>query len=294
MLRTYIRLVQLVFIYGCGLFFQGCNIINPPEKVPTYIHVDSFIMDPNPYLSTSNVTTSHQITSVWAFYNGTAIGAFDLPATFPVMTNADTGTGQLTLEPGIDVNGQNNTVGPYPFYQNDISTFTIQPGKIINYIPHTSFFNNTKVTKLSYFDGPVGFSLWAGNIPMVKVNDPSLVFPGCIGAGSITLVNVGDSSIDSSVTPFVIPPGAAYIEFNYKNDIPFYIGLQANLSSFISAQPFYLEGIKRSNTWQKFYFYLTDFANEYKGTSYNLYIKAVYPGQTGGRILLDNIQLVTF
>ena len=294
MLRIYTRLVQLTFIYFCCLFLQGCNVINPKEQVPTYIHIDTFKFDVNPLKT--DITTSHQITQVWAYYNNNPIGQFDLPATFPIMTGGDTGTGQLELAPAIIVDGLNNLLGVYPFYQYDTFTFAIQPGKIINHLPHTSYFSNIKVVKISDFEGPVNFSKWAGNIPMVRVTDASMVFEG-YGSGSITLNAVGDSSIDSStVTPFAIPKGAAaFIEINYKSDVIFYLGLQANLSTVISSTPYFLAGISPSDHWQKFYLNVAEFAGQYQGDSYTLYIKAVLSaGQTHGRLLLDNIQLITF
>ena len=292
MLRTYTSLA-LIFIYICGLFFQGCNTINPREQVPTYIHIDTFKFNANPLLT--DVSTSHQITQVWAYYNNNPIGAFDLPATIPIMTNGDSGTGQFELAPAVVVDGFNNFVGIYPFYQIDTFTFSFQPGKIINHIPQTSYYSSTKVTIISNFEGPVNFSKWAGNIPMVRVSDPSMVFEGT-GSGSITLNAVGDSSIDSStVTSFPIPAGSAFIELSYKSEIPFYVGLQANLSNIISSTPYFLVGISPSDHWQKFYINAADFAQKYQGTSYTLYIKATLsPGQTHGQLLLDNIQLITF
>ena len=295
MQKIYSRLIQLIFIYIFGAFLQGCNIINPSEKIPTYIHVDSFKFNRNVYFP-SDITTSHQITTVWAYYNNSPIGSFDLPATIPVLTDSATGTAELELAPGIAVDGLNNMLAVYPFYQIDASTFTVQPGKIINYTPQTTFYDNAKITVISNFEGPVNFSLQAGNIPMVRVTDPSMVFEGS-GSGSITLHAVGDSSIDSStVAPFAIPStGSAFIEFNYKSEIPFYVGLQANLSSVVQSTPYFLSGINPSDHWQKFYLSIADFGAQFKGTSYTLYFKAnLGAGQTSGQLLLDNIQLITY
>jgi len=292
MLKIFTRVILFVFIYCFGLFSQGCNVINPKEQIPTYIHIDTFRFDVNPLLP--NISTSHLINSVCVYYNNNLIGSYDLPATFPIKTAGDSGTGKLEIAPGIAVNGQNNLLDIYPFYQIDTSTFTIQPGKIINHLPRTLYYTGAKVTKISDFEGPVNFSLSAGQIPMVKVTDPAIVFEGA-ASGSISLNAVGDSSVDSStVASFVIPEGAAFVEFNYKSDVPFYVGLQANYNT-IHSTPYYLVGISPISHWQKFYVNVATFAATYKATTYTLYIKAVLAeGQTSGRLLLDNIQLVTF
>jgi hypothetical protein len=288
----YTKSIYLVFLLSCGLFWQGCNIINPHEQTPTYVHVDSFSFQKNPLI---NSTASHQITQVWAYYNNNTIGIFDLPATFPVLTNGSD-SGSLELAPAVVIDGQNNFLGVYPFYSLYSAPLKSQPGKIINYQPTTELYSNVKVYNISDFEGSSHFQLWGGNIPMTVVTDPSMVFEGG-GSGSILLSNPGDSSVDSTVTAFAIPSGAAFIEFDYKSDLQFYVGLQANEGVIASTTAYYLAGIQPSqpsDRWQKFYLSVADFAAQYKGTTYNLYIKtSLSAGISHGRLLLDNIQLVT-
>lgn len=279
-----------MLLFCCSLLEQGCNIINPKEQTPTYIHIDSFIFQPNPLLV--NISSSHYINSVFAYYNNNLIGEFDLPVTFPVITN---GQGTLELSPSIPVDGRNDVLLDYPFYKIDTSTLTPQPGKIIHYTPSTSFFTSIKYTIISNFDyGLTNFSKWQGNISMINVSADSLRFQGG-GSGAIYLNAVGDSSIDSTIFSYPIPLQNAFIEFDYKSSIPFYVGLQANLSSLVSSDPNFLSGISPSDHWQKFYLKVSEFAQQAQGTSYTFYIKAVLgSGQTSGRLLIDNIQLVTF
>ena len=285
--------VGLLVFFGCFmLLISGCNLINPHENTPTYIHVDSFIFTTTPNL---NISTSHSITSVYAYYNNVNIGTFDLPCTIPIMA---TGTGTLELAPAIIQDGLNSLVSLYPYYTSDDYSFTAQPGKIINHNPTTHYYPGTKKTTISEFAfGNTNFSLVKGNRPMFAVyNKDSLVFEGD-ASGEIVLQAVGDSSVDSSKIQFAIPlnQNQVYIEFDYKSTIPFYVGLGANLSSYVTTDPYYLAGISPIDHWQKFYFQVTDFAGRALATSYTLYIKAVLgTGQTNGRLLIDNIQLVTF
>src|ERR1043165_596911 len=89
----------------------GCNMINPDERIPTYIHIDSFkFINDNPGLTGSS---SHDIKSVWAFIDGQTVGVFDLPATIPVLLDK---TGELKLAPGIDNQGLTTYQELYPFY----------------------------------------------------------------------------------------------------------------------------------------------------------------------------------
>ena len=279
-----------------GLFGLGCKIINPIEPTPTYVHIDSFQFQTNSLVRSA--TQSHDITSVWVYYENNPVGVFDLPATFPVITNG-TNKGKLELYAGIKVGGRNDVNDIYPFYQPDTSfTLASDPGKSVTYNPNTQYYTKSKPYIISQFDPsvPSGFGLAGGNIPIVildKASNPSMVFEGS-GSGSIYLSSPGDSSVDSSKA-FPIPDGAQYIEFNYKSDLDFVVGMQSNLTSSLNSgkQPLLILG--PSATWKKCYLSLSQFITLYKGSTYTFYIKTSLPdGQANGRLLLDNIQLVTF
>ena len=135
-----------LFLFLCGgLFWLGCNT-GKNIVVPTYIYIDSFYFKVNPHLS--NIPASSQITNVSVFYNNNPVGNFDLPATIPILV---AGNGTLAVYPGIHVDGLNNYISPYPFYQPDTSGVAAKPGKIINRIPVTSFYNTIKPYLISGF-----------------------------------------------------------------------------------------------------------------------------------------------
>jgi len=268
-------------------------VINPAEPVPTYVHIDSFQFKPNAFVYPQPLTLSHHIVAVWAYYENNLIGEFDLPVTFPVLTDGSN-TGKLELYPAVDIDGQNNTVDMYPFYQPDTSyAVATQPGKTFTYEPSTSYYSTVKPYYIAnYGTFPLSKLVNVIGVPISQIKTDSLSFEG--GAGQIYMNNPGDSSVDSS-TSFVVSTGAAYIEFNYKCDVPFTVGVQSNLSTAISSTPYYLAGILPSSTWQKFYLNLTAFITTYPGSSYNLYINTELPaGQATGKVLLQNVQLITF
>jgi hypothetical protein len=263
-------------------------------QTPTYVHIDSFSFHANP--AVPDISNSHQITNVWAYYNNNLIGVYDLPVTFPVIAN---GTGSLSLFASVVENGRNDLVAAYPMYVADTSTLVAQPGSIIHYTPKTTYYNGVQTQILSNFEyGVLNFSQVSnqnggGNRPIVL--ETKDVYEGG-GAGRIDLLAVGDSSTDSSNFAFEIPlTQSAFIEFNYKSSIPFAVGLQATLSPTISSTQYYLAGINPSDHWQKFYLNVSDFANKAQGTSYYFYIKAnLADGQKSGTLLIDNIQLLKF
>ncbi len=286
MSRIYFCFKYILLLFLAGTVAQSCNIINPAEKTPTYIHVDSFSFGPNAAVTPTPALT-HQINTVWAFYNGTEIGIFDLPATFPVLA---TGSGTLTLYPGIAVDGLNNFLSIYPFYRPDTSTLIAQPAKVINYSPKSAFFTGAKCN-------PISSSIATGfkpdsNATVYMVDSDGVIY--------IRLKNQNDSSESYTGASYTIAQGVeAYLEFDYKNTNSFYVGVQANLAGTGYVNKVYLSGVSPSATWQKFYLSLKDFVAQYKGTSYNFFIKAsldqnFIDAGTSSEVLLKNVQIIHY
>jgi len=250
-----------------GYFWLGCKTKSNKQDV-TYVHIDSFKFVANPVLP--SVTLSHQITGVSVYYNNEFLGVFSLPATIPV---AAAGTCSLAFLPCVNEYGQNSQVAPYPFYRADTFSFTAKPGKIVTYEGTTSFYSNVNINVISNFEtGLTNFYLAKGSVPMTLVTAASpglgsMIFEGS-GSGSVYLTNPGvDSSADSTVS-CLIPPGVAFIEFNYKSDLPFYIGIQSNLAGLFSV-PLYIAGIYPIGYWQKIYIKVSDYTAAYEGSTYN-------------------------
>ena len=216
---TNTRLNTLLLLLGCCLCWQACNVINPAEKVPTYIHIDSIHFVQNNAVDFQNhpnilAPTTHQAQVVYVYYNNSPVGIFDLPATFPVIA---TGTGQLEISAGVIANGQNNDVINYPFYTVDTFSFVAQPGHTINHNPQTEFFSDVKITSISDFsDGHTYFSPWEGTNGSMTIGSDtsSLAIDGNYGIISLNAMASIDSAVDSSWPSFVIPSGQAFVEFD--------------------------------------------------------------------------------
>ncbi len=280
MSKIYNKRIYKFTAFTALLFSLGCNVINPAETVPTYIHIDSFQFEE---------ADLEDINCAWVYYNNNPIGAFDLPATIPVPA---TGSGKLEIKPGIAVNGRNERPLVYPFYTFDEYTFAAQPGKIITHIPKTKYFSTIKTYNISDFEaGITKFGKFSGTVGIVAITD-SRKYEGT-GSGAIILSSPADSSIDSTITSFPISHGAAFIEFVYKSDIPFALGMKAYSNGYTHQE--YKAGVGASPTWRKFYFNVTGFVSDYPADKYDLFIKATLSsGQTQGQLLIDNIKLITF
>ncbi len=284
----------LFFIFPVCILWSACNIINPPEKIPTYIHIDSFkFTNTEPGRVGSS---SHAITSVWVTYNGTLVGTYDLPATIPIIATAN---GSLNLGAGITVNGMYNFESVYPFYNYDTSTLVAQPGKTITYLPTTSYFGALADTFrfMENFEDANSFvsdSSTGHVVSMHRTNYPDSVFEGQ-WSGAIELKSINDSA-QIRTDSFALPGGPAFCEFNYKGTANLVFGFNAFLvvDSIRNQNLTYFYGFNASpDVWKKMYVSLADLAAAYSGGNYQVYFKVTLaPGQTSGYILLDNVKVV--
>jgi hypothetical protein len=230
---------------------------------------------------------------VWVYLNNNPVGIFDLPVTVPLML---TEPGVVSVSPGISVSGFNSFQAVYPFYSNHTLAVSPQPGKTINYSPITGYRSSVRYKTISNFEiGSTNFSLFSGDVNIgLTGNDPDK-FEGN-SSGRILLKRPTDTLSESYTSlSFYIPElKDAYLELNYKCDVPFFLGMQSTSGS--ANYKTYLAGVYPSDgKWKKFYLALKDFVGQYPGDYYVLFLKANLPtGTTTGKVLLDNIQLVYF
>ncbi len=284
--------IFLLFIFGC-LFLSSCNVINPAEKTPTYVRVDSFQFINAAPAKTGSI--SHKITSVWAFFNNQPIGVFDLPATIPVLADEP---GQILIVPGINLSGFTSYQTRYDFYTADTFSFSPAPGQVLQHNFITKYADIARFPWIENFDvGSPFIKVDEFNLQdtgMTKTTDASKIFEGS-GAGYIQLTSSKPSSESINNTDIVITRGqAAYLEINYKCSVDFTVGLQTTLSSGL-IQYEYIVGLKATNTWNKVYIGLKDFMDTYNTLKYRVMVKATLPsGQSDGYVLLDNFKIVCY
>ncbi len=276
------QIISGVFFVIALLSSWNCNIINPPEKTPTYITIDSFSFDTLPNTGTG----SQKITSAFVFYNNNSVGTFELPATIPILADAP---GKLFIAPGVTYSGLNNYQFQYPYFRFD--TTSIEPGINKTFNPTTSYYS-TALPNFLMEDFELGntFIQKSGDTTLSRVNDPNLVFEGS-GAGYLYL-KAPQHFAESIMSQTFRAQADAYIELNYKCSIPFDVGLFA-ISQNGQDGGFYFSGFKPRDTWNKVYIGTQDFINTYPNREYRIMISAALGGEASGYVSIDNIKVVT-
>jgi len=276
----------IVTAFLIGMFWMSCKIINPSEKIPTYVHIDSFAFRQP---TAGQGTASHDVTSVSVYYNNNPVGFFDLPVTFPVITTGDSGL--LTVSPAVTVNGLHDFQSTYEYYTFDNKILKTNPGKVVMMLDTTGYNAKAHFPWSDDFESGNGFtSLSGGNL--VPDTNAADVFEGH-RCGRIDMKP--DSTFYAVAGAYfsMDPAGLTYLELNYKCSTPFEIGVQV-LSSPTSvaadATVLLVGGNPNPNGWKKMYISIQAVAQQFPNETYRILVKGLQG--TGGYILLDNLKVV--
>lgn len=276
--------LRFIFITFSSFLFWSCNIINPVEKKPTYIYIDSFQFEGNPNMGTS----SHDITNVKVTFDNQTLGVFDLPANIPLIADK---TGVLILTPGVSYSGLKDVQVPYDFYTIYTEDFTPSPGNTIAVHPTTGYYSDTSYNLLiEDFESSNSIVLVTGSDSLYRTKDSSEVFEGKY-SGKVTVSSADYTELALSNT--FTAPSETFLEINYKCTVPFLIGLQATSSTGGSDILMYLYGLKPSDEWKKAYIGLQDFIVNYPGLTYTLVIQVNPDKASEGYALFDNLKVIS-
>ncbi len=128
-----------IFIFSGFIFalLGACELYNPTEPIPAYIHIDKIGLTTS--ADGSQGSNSSKITDAWVYIDERLIGCFELPVTFPVLYE---GSHQLKIRAGIKVNGIAATRAPYPFYEAYTQSVDLQKGTKITVSPTVKYRTN--------------------------------------------------------------------------------------------------------------------------------------------------------
>lgn len=288
-----INLNLLVFI-GLIFFISSCEDFDGDQTIPAYIQVDKFILDKNSNLAEGSL--SNKITDVWVYVDDELIGAFELPAKFPVLKK---GKHKITLAPGIKMNGMSGTRVVYPFYKKiEITDSNLVEGNILHLdssLTHTAYSENVKFSwKEDFEDGGVSIQRRTGSdTNLVATSLIANVFEG-FSSGLIYL-NANQNFYEvETINKFVLPKNGSpvFLEMNYKTNNPVRIGLLAYYSSKIVQTATVV--LNPTSEWKKIYINFTpDISDSYSALDYKIFF-GEYKSSTNttASILFDNIKLV--
>lgn len=222
-----IRLVILLF--SLLAIHTSCEVINPAEEVPFFVKVDKIDVctaDSCYDESIERGTNRHNLPDAWVFANDNLIGAFELPATVPVLAK---GNVKISVQGGIKSNGIIGDAQQYNFFEPDDTTINTTPGETYQFNPTLTYRSRLFYWHEQFEGENSGIKMQAhfsSDTTIQIVKDSSEVFEG-IGSGYAVLsdethqVFRGESS-----EPISLPRGVfTYVELHYKCNNPFSVGI---------------------------------------------------------------------
>lgn len=286
------KIYKVLFPIGvfATLMISSCELYNPAEPIPAYIHIQKIDLNTTYADEGSN---SSKISDAWVYIDDQLMGCFELPVTFPVIAE---GVHAIKIKAGIKVNGIAANRAPYPFYSNYEQTINLKVGTTTTLSPTVYYLSSTTFAYKEDFEGGgVTIARTANSDTTLQIltsPDPN-VFEGL--KSGITYLDVTRTKFEfSTVANYDLPKAGAsvFLEFNYKCNYPFTISIIAYGTA--TAYQYSVLHLNPSSSWNKVYVHLTPaVSGAYTAVDYKIVWGTVNnTSQDSVAVLLDNIKLV--
>ncbi|MEI6174826.1 MAG: hypothetical protein WCR01_13830 [Bacteroidota bacterium] len=281
----------LVLLLFLCFTVSSCEKFTGDQTVPAYLSIDSIYLTTTYY---SQGTASQSITDAWVYVDDEFLGAFELPARFPVLKS---GKHTVKILPGIKKNGIAATRSSYDYYapvQKSVNFTPDSTSRIgtlkTNYQATTQFtwkedFDNVILT----LDTTSRSTAWIERTP----GGSPLTFEG-IHSGLVVLDSIHNFFECETQNEFVIPYAAVFLEMNFNISNSLTVGV-ITYGNTVAYQTPILTLNSTNGKWKKIYIDLSNTLNAYTGMStYRVYMGTFKDaGLTQSTVLFDNFKLIT-
>lgn len=271
------------------MLLSSCSDDDGVDGVPSYIRVESFDIE----TTTTEGTDRQDIKDVWVQAGNNFIGAFELPATIPILKEGPT---DLELRAGVLQDGISTTRSRYPFLQAYDITTNLEKKEVKEIEPVVGYNPRTDFIWMERFASEDNLTIEETNDSHVEfeiTQESDEVYEGD-GSFKATLEEEGNLIEVASKETFQIDPNQpAFMELHYRSDIEIRIGAIAHIGNEI--RPVLKMGLNPNEEWTKIYVYLSDFiGNNVAPYPFRIFIGARNPNNETNEVFLDNIKLLRF
>lgn len=136
------KCIIALFISIC-LF--SCNKNENLQEIPSYLSV----FDINLVTNSNQGSNTHKVTDIWLYVNDQFVGAYELPATIPLLHKD---TNNIKIFAGIKDNGISSTRVRYHFYKSFEKNVFLVEDSIVNIQPNFRYTDNA-IIEYENFEG---------------------------------------------------------------------------------------------------------------------------------------------
>lgn len=293
-----IKLFFYIFVLTTfvSILLSSCNKFKGNQEIPAYIHVDTFLLTTNYAFEGA---ASHKITDVWLYVDGSLNGCYELPATIPVL---ERGKHDITLIPGIKLNGISATRTINPFYKPFVKKgHEFVEKQIDTILPSVTYYSKEESTIefwIEDFERQVILEETASSdttITRTERDDPGNWNDAQNNSHYSGHVWIGDTlNYFCIASPeFHDLPNQGdnvFLEIDYKCTDVFEVGLFAKISGIETIQLIY---VNPSPTWNKIYVNLgPNITDAQEAQYFKFYIAGSVDESSEANYYFDNIKLV--
>ncbi len=290
-------LMKQILVAAATVAVLSCERFEGDQTVPSYLQVDTVILEGNPLLEEGFLT--HNFTDVWVYVDDQIIGAFELPATIPILAS---GKHKVTLYAGVIYNGISGTRGNYLFTQPRIyDQMELFIDSVITRNPRVSYYDNTKFLWIEDFEGALSMIVTSSSDTtlMKYYHDQANDFLGLSsGMGVLDAQHpVWEvTSFDPEKPGYDFPTGGqpVILEMDYNAENRIAVGIfVTDIGSGITQHPVVIFQ-PTGGVWKKAYVNLTPSITAFNTSDhFNVFIRADKTDDVETpRILIDNLKLI--
>lgn len=283
-----------LYWFACVLL-SGCSLFGTDDGVPAYVIVPAldFTTDYQ-----SEGSSSVFVSELWVFADARMIGAYELPASIPVLKE---GLTELQFFAGIKNNDNPRSRIIYPFFNDHKEVVDLSPLRFDTIIPEFRYLPNATIRLVDDFESANVFSLDFGSQgTMERTADPDLVYEG----SRSLQVNLSESEVIARIKTneqqYDLPQNRlCFLEVNFRSNNSVAVGLEAtgnfgqqrDFTAVISPR----EGNEIIAGWRKLYIDLSGITSIYPNASFEVVFECIKdPGNTTAAFWLDNVKIVHF
>lgn len=270
---------------------SACNLINPAEGIPAYIHIKEYQFETNIGTEGSN---SQRIEDVWVYVDNNLLGAYDLPATIPILS---TGEQEVVLDPGIRENGISALPTVYPYISRVTLTANLEAGVVDTLSPVGRYSDDVEFLFVEGFDENHIFDVDRDDDDGTFIEaSTDNALDGKSGRIHLT-TDHSEIQVATRLEFFDLPETGfipVYLELDYKTDVEVLFGL-IGLNDSGTEEFYYSHALNPKSDWNKVYLNLTEVIVNSRLNVYQVGIAARLPIDMSldeANIYLDNIKLL--
>lgn len=270
----------------------SCSLTDSDSPIPSYLIINEIDV----FTTENQGAPTHNISDIWVYADNQLLGVFEIPIKIPIIVNgAET---KISISPGFRNNGETSRSFIYNLMKPIDFTIPLAPGEEVERALTFSYSEDAKFDFVEGFESSehiFTLDLDGNEQTFIQITDEDAIAGA--KSGKISLDETNNDIAVSTIFTYERAQNAgtdSYFEMDYKNDIPFFVGVIYVQEGSEVTQPLIV--LNPQEDWNKIYIDFSEILTSPVLETYRVYITTdVAPlDQTTGELYFDNLKFVHF